>query len=104
MSFFRACIRHGLALESMQLVAELGLNDRWLPLYEALRIASGEPDRLDRLAPEVRTPTAELVERLQQPGPESEPGPGTRTPPKRPRSRKQITGEGSLPSRRHAPQ
>jgi hypothetical protein len=88
--FLSACVQHKKATEVVDLFTELGLHDRWLPLYEALRIASGERERLDRLAPEVRMPTAELVERLQQSGPTPEPNPEARTPPKRPRSRKRI--------------
>jgi energy-coupling factor transporter ATP-binding protein EcfA2 len=69
-SFFRACVQHGRATEASELIADLGLSDRWLPLYEALRVAAGDHERFDRLAPEVRTPTAELVKRLQRRKPE----------------------------------
>lgn len=68
-SFFRACVQQGRAGEAAQLVADLELSHRWLPLYEALRVAAGDLQRFDRLAPEVRAPTAELVERLQRPDP-----------------------------------
>jgi hypothetical protein len=88
--FLSACVQHKKTMEVMRLFTELGLHDRWLPLYEALRIAGGEPHRLDRLAPEVRTPTAELVVRLQQPAPKAEPTQEARTPPKKPRSRKRV--------------
>lgn len=67
--FFRACVQKGRALEAADLVVELGLNHRWLPLYEALRAANHDLERLDRLAPEVRTPTIELLETLQRPDP-----------------------------------
>jgi energy-coupling factor transporter ATP-binding protein EcfA2 len=91
-SFFRACVQHGRATEAFELIADLGLGDRWLPLYEALRIAAGDHDRIDRLAPEVRTPTAELVKRLQLPDPKRELNPRARKP-----RRKMRAGKPSAP-------
>lgn len=88
-SFFRACIRHGRTTEARQLVVELGLNDRWLPLYEALQIAD-DPDRLHRLAPEVRLPTTELLEQLQRPEPEAKRLPVARKPRAKLRARKRA--------------
>jgi len=88
--FFRACVQHGRATEAAALMTDLGLHERWLPLYEALQIIAGGLAGLDRLAPEVRAPTAELVERLQQPGPKPEPSPEVRTRPKRARSKKRV--------------
>ena len=69
--FFRTCVQRGRTNEAAELVEELGLNDRWLPLYEALRAVGS--DRLDRLAPEVRMPTAELLEILQRTDPDVAP-------------------------------
>ena len=90
MTFFRACVLHGRAGEAAQLVAERGLNDRWLPLHEALQAAAGDPDRLSRLAPEVRTPTAELLELLRRPVPSEEPVPDAPKRGGKPRPRKRT--------------
>ena len=68
-TFFATCVQHGRAAEAAELVAELDLHDRWLPLNEALQIAGGTPDRLSRLAPEVKAATIELLELLQRPDP-----------------------------------
>lgn len=69
MRILRACVRQGHAPEATELVAELGLADRWLPLYEALRAASDDAARLNHVAPEVRTAAARILELLQQPEP-----------------------------------
>ena len=66
---FRACVRHGRVREATELVGELGLADRWLPLYEALRAAGDGGARLGHVAPEVRTAAAAILEVLQQPEP-----------------------------------
>lgn len=67
--FFRDCVRHGRAREAAELLAELGLADRSLPLYEALRASNDDGARLSHVAPEVRIAAAGILEFLQQPEP-----------------------------------
>ena len=69
-SFFRGCVRHGLANEAADLLKEAGMHDRLLPLYEALRAAAAGPDTsLAHLAPEVRAPAEDLLNFLREPAP-----------------------------------
>lgn len=91
-AFFRACIQHGRAINAAELVVELGLSERWLPLYEALRIASGEPDRLSRLAPEVSIPTVELLEALRRTNLEANPDVAASKHNAKARARKKVSG------------
>ncbi|MCY2990473.1 MAG: hypothetical protein NTY19_21735 [Planctomycetota bacterium] len=54
-----------IARPSIELLVECDKFEEWLPLYEALlAIANDDPDRLQRLALEVRVPAQELQRRL----------------------------------------
>jgi hypothetical protein len=65
--FFRNCVQQGKALDAAKMLLDLDLSDRLLPLYEALSAAANHNSDLNHLAPEVRTPTAELLALLQRP-------------------------------------
>jgi hypothetical protein len=66
-SFFQACVQKSLISEATELLAELDLIERWVPLYEALKAIGEGPSRLGRLAPELRTVVESLREALQKP-------------------------------------
>ena len=63
----RMAVRTGHARDAAELLREIGLSDRWRPLFEALLvIAEGRSsNRLLRVAPEVRRPAEQLVKELQ---------------------------------------
>ena len=53
--FFRAVVEGGFAAEALAILERSGADERWRPLYEALRAArAGTSDYLRRVAPEVR--------------------------------------------------
>ena len=55
--------------ETVQLLDELQLGERWLPLREALAaIAAGTRKYLRRVAPEVRHPAEQLILQLKPDG------------------------------------
>jgi Flp pilus assembly protein TadD len=64
-AFFRECVKSGYTRESIELLAELDLAERWRPLREALAaIAEGTRDYLRRVAPEVRDPAEKILDKL----------------------------------------
>lgn len=65
--FADACAT-GRAKEAADLLLAAALDERWRPLYAALRaVESGDPRRLLRFAPEIRAPAFELLEKLAPP-------------------------------------
>lgn len=64
--FFRECVRQEKSLDAASLLAELDLADRWVPMYEALKSAADRNTDISHLAPEVRTPTAEMLAILRR--------------------------------------
>ena len=63
--FFKEAVKTGHAAEAVELLDEIGYEDRWRPLREALRaIAVGSDASLLRVAPEIRQPAEELVAQL----------------------------------------
>lgn len=71
--FSQTCVQSGLASEAAELLKEAGMDDRLLPLYEALRAAAAGPGAsLAYLAPEVRAPTEDLLKFLREPAPPPE--------------------------------
>jgi hypothetical protein len=64
----RDFLRHGLANQAAGLLKEAGMDERLLPLYEALRSAAAGPSAsLAHLAPEVRAPAEVLLKFLLEP-------------------------------------
>jgi tetratricopeptide (TPR) repeat protein len=60
-----AAVTTGHTQELLDLFRQTGADDRWRPLYEALRaVDAGSVDYLRRVAPEVRTVAESLYERL----------------------------------------
>lgn len=82
-TLFGEAARRGFAAEAGALLDETGVGERWLPLREALRVLEeGNRDSLLRLAPEVRRPAEEVLERLvgenaATPPPSSPPAPAS---------------------------
>jgi hypothetical protein len=71
--FAQTCAQSGLANEAADLLKEVGMEERLLPLYEALRAAAAGPGAsLAHLAPEVRVPAEELLKFLLEPTPPPE--------------------------------
>jgi hypothetical protein len=69
-TFCQACVRYGFANEAADLLKEAGMEERMLPLYEALRAAAAGPGvTLAHLAPEVRVPAEDLLKFLLEPAP-----------------------------------
>lgn len=65
MAFLMKCIELNLKKEASSLLVEIGLAERWAPLYEAFRaIAEDDITQLDRLAPEMRATTLALFAQL----------------------------------------
>lgn len=85
--FCSACVRHGHAADAAELLSELGLRDRWLPLHEAVLAADGDRNRLSRLAPEVRAPTEVILAKLGRRSPAEGPKPEPRALPAKKRIR-----------------
>jgi hypothetical protein len=72
-NFAQACAQSGLANEAADLLKEVGMEERLLPLYEALRAAAAGPGAsLAHLAPEVRVPAEDLLKFLLEPPPPPE--------------------------------
>jgi hypothetical protein len=72
-SLSQACVQSGLANQAADLLKEAGVEERMLPLYEALRAAAAGPGAsLAHLAPEVRVPAEELLKFLLEPTPPPE--------------------------------
>jgi hypothetical protein len=68
--FAQTCVQSGLANEAADLFKEVGMEERLLPLYEALRAAAAGPGAsLAHLAPEVRVPAEDLLKFLLEPAP-----------------------------------
>jgi tetratricopeptide (TPR) repeat protein len=64
-SFFREAVKTGHAADAVKLLDDIGYEDRWRPLREALRaIIVGSDASLLRVAPEIRRPAEELVVQL----------------------------------------
>jgi len=69
-TFFREAVGVGRAGESVELLDELEMGERWRPLREALAAApAGTRDYLRRVAPEVRHPAEQILDQIM---PESE--------------------------------
>jgi len=64
LAFFAEAVAQNEASDSAELLTQEGLSDRWRPLYEALRAIAEGPDRLTRVAPEIRRPAGELAKEL----------------------------------------
>ena len=72
-TFCQTCVRYGFANQAADLLKEAGMEERLLPLYEALRAAAGGPGAsLAHLAPEVRAPAEDLLKFLLEPAPPPE--------------------------------
>jgi hypothetical protein len=81
--FAEACAS-GRAGDAAELLLAEGYDQRWRPLYAALRaVEAGDPARLSRFAPEVRVPAAALLERLAPALAAAPPGPKVRGPAKK---------------------
>jgi hypothetical protein len=64
-TFFRTAVKAGHLDETIAILERTGANDRWLPLYQALRSArAGTPDYLRTVAPEVRTVAMEILREI----------------------------------------
>jgi tetratricopeptide (TPR) repeat protein len=64
-TFFQKAIRAGHAADSLKLLQDVGLVERWRPLVEALTaIAAGTKAHLHRVAPEIRQPAEQLIKEL----------------------------------------
>jgi hypothetical protein len=74
---FHYAVRHGRAHDAIGLLDEVGLGERWRPLREALRAAADGPEVLLAVAPEVRVPAEQILQRLTTEAPKSQAG----TPP-----------------------
>ena len=62
---FRAAVETGHTSDAIALLERTGADQRWRPLYEALRaVAAGSPDYLNRVAPEIRTVALKIWEEL----------------------------------------
>ncbi len=63
--FFRAALKTGHLNDAIAVLERTGADERWRPLYEALRAArAGTPDYLRTVAPEVRVAAAEILRDL----------------------------------------
>lgn len=63
--FFEEVVKIGHAADAVKLLDEIGFEDRWRPLREALRaISEGTDAPLLRAAPEIRQPAEELIKQL----------------------------------------
>jgi hypothetical protein len=62
--FFRQAARTGHAFDTVRLLDETGMTDRWRPLREALAAVAEGRDVLRRVAPEVRTVAERLLDEL----------------------------------------
>lgn len=66
--FFQETVVAGRAADAGALLDEANLNERWLPLREAIEtVARGDRTYLRNLPPEVRKPTEDLLDRLVGP-------------------------------------
>jgi len=62
---FRALVQSGHLADAIALLERTGADQRWRPLYEALRaIQAGSADYLRRVAPEVRTIAQEIFDEI----------------------------------------
>jgi len=66
--FFKEALQQDFAEESVQLLEEAGLSDRWRPLHTALKAFAVGDDWLTRVAPEVRQPAEALMAMLRPEG------------------------------------
>ncbi len=65
MGLFRAIVETGQIADAVAILERTGADQRWRPLYEALRAAgAGSPDYLNRVAPEVRTVAMEILREI----------------------------------------
>ena len=63
--FFWEAVQKSRARDAIQMLENVGLEQRWRPLWEALvTIDDGDRRRLRRLSPEVRGPTEQLIEQF----------------------------------------
>lgn len=83
---FAEVIRSKGAAQALQLLADLGLAERWLPLHAALTAARDGKRALLGFAPEVRRPAEALLGRLEKPMDlrEARTSPTIETPPSQP--------------------
>jgi hypothetical protein len=65
--FFQACVHQGLISEAAEILTELDLTERWLPLHEVLKAIRVGSSHHGHLAPELRTVVKSLQETLQAP-------------------------------------
>ena len=64
-TLFKDAVKIGHAADAVKLLDDIGYEDRWRPLREALRaIAEGNDGPLLRVAPEIRLPAEEIVAQL----------------------------------------
>ena len=64
-TLFKDAVKTGHAADAVKLLDDIGYEDRWRPLREALRaIAEGNDGPLLRVAPEIRLPAEEIVAQL----------------------------------------
>ncbi|MEM6796753.1 MAG: hypothetical protein AAF725_22465, partial [Acidobacteriota bacterium] len=74
--FFQTVVRAGKASEAADMLERIGMVGPWQPLREALEtVALGRHSYLNRLAPEMRQPTEQILEDLDW----DEPNGGLRT-------------------------
>lgn len=69
LAFFRGAVQAGKARESVSILEELGADERWRPLREALEaVARRSEGYLRRVAPEVRKPARAIYKQLIEQG------------------------------------
>jgi hypothetical protein len=78
-------LKVGKAQELVSILEETGINEQFLPLYEAARAAAnGLPASLAHLAPEVRVPAERMLRSFEDPAPSAT----TKTSAKKPKNRR----------------
>jgi hypothetical protein len=105
---WRSAARYGVTREAAELLRELGLHERALPLYEALlAFADNKTGELTHLAPEVRVPTEHYLAAFHA-AVKNSAGDNPATPPassrtKRKRVKAALTRAGKRDTRRRTP-
>jgi tetratricopeptide (TPR) repeat protein len=64
--FFAETVRAGRTSNSLKLLDDVGITDRWLPLHAALEVMRNGRSRLLVFAPEVRAPAEQIVAELEK--------------------------------------
>ena len=62
--FCHTCLKQGLGKEALDLLKEVGMDERLSPFYEALCAATAPEKSLSHLSPEVRAPAEEILKLL----------------------------------------